>query len=393
MSDNRIDSVTEIEKPVSLEESEAPLYEFKVPFPPEITTSECITLKDGKIPTKSPNCFIIYRRAFQKELRAKGYVFKLNLVSAMASQSWQREPPNVKKIYKEFARQINVELVEMRATKNKSVPKETSDQDLKSTQIEGGFEQGFKQKKDTAVESHQNIPTLLPLSIPPIPRSRISPVLLDFLREDVKDTAVESHQNAPTLPFSIPPIPRSRISPVLLDFLQEDVYEAGIEFNWQANQMEDMENELFNTLNQSHESENQPEIPSYPFELAAQDNLNFNLYPLPLSSETVSSNDACTGLNDFNISILKYSQTPETATISSDIWLANNFAPEDNWESGWPMDIYQDETNLNFKNEINPQINEMSPRVFTNDLLFMDFMDHSPSLIVPSIFEDNQFTQ
>ncbi|CAG8464700.1 13484_t:CDS:1 [Ambispora gerdemannii] len=92
------------------------LDKIKVPFPPNITPEEVIILKNGKIPSKSPNCFIIYRRAFQKELRASGHLFKLNRVSVIASRAWEKEPTEVKKAYKEVARQVNYILVEMRAS-------------------------------------------------------------------------------------------------------------------------------------------------------------------------------------------------------------------------------------------------------------------------------------
>src|SRR6266487_629525 len=89
---------------------------IKVPFPPEMSPEECINIgKDGRIPTKPPNCFILYRRAFQKALRASGHVFKINIVSVMASESWQRESPEVKKHYKDIAQQVHGLLAAMRA--------------------------------------------------------------------------------------------------------------------------------------------------------------------------------------------------------------------------------------------------------------------------------------
>ncbi|CAG8498746.1 6281_t:CDS:1 [Ambispora leptoticha] len=104
-----------------------------VPFPPKLDPRECITLKkDGNIPLKSPNCFILYRLAFYNELRASGFNAKQKVISEMVSQSWQKEPLNVKKTYKELARKVHYELIKMRRhflglTDDISPPIETSD--------------------------------------------------------------------------------------------------------------------------------------------------------------------------------------------------------------------------------------------------------------------------
>ncbi|CAG8554791.1 14572_t:CDS:2 [Ambispora leptoticha] len=98
---------------VSEQQTELP--KFCVPFPPKITPEECIVLKDNKIPSKSPNCFIIYRRAFQKEIRENKCYFKLDYVSKLASETWKQEPHEVKTAYKEIAKQANYLLVNLRA--------------------------------------------------------------------------------------------------------------------------------------------------------------------------------------------------------------------------------------------------------------------------------------
>ncbi|CAG8464722.1 13485_t:CDS:2 [Ambispora gerdemannii] len=88
---------------------------IELPFPPTITPEEIINIKDGKIPSKPPNSFIIYRRAFQKQIKESGVLLKLNVVSALASEQWKKEPIEVKKAYKQLALQVNYALVEMRA--------------------------------------------------------------------------------------------------------------------------------------------------------------------------------------------------------------------------------------------------------------------------------------
>ncbi|CAG8531379.1 3249_t:CDS:2 [Ambispora gerdemannii] len=114
-----IDATNNKLSPTSLYEKqfdqETFLREIKVPFPPTLTPKEIIVVKDGKIPSKPPNSFIIYRRAFQKQCRESGYLLKLNIVSAMAAESWKDEPLEVKNAYKDLALQVNFVLVEMRA--------------------------------------------------------------------------------------------------------------------------------------------------------------------------------------------------------------------------------------------------------------------------------------
>ncbi|CAG8545527.1 5635_t:CDS:1 [Ambispora gerdemannii] len=91
------------------------LPKIDVPFPPNLDPRECITIKkDGNIPLKSPNCFILYRLAFYNELRASGFNAKQKIISEMVSLSWQKEPLIVKKTYKELARKVHYELIKMR---------------------------------------------------------------------------------------------------------------------------------------------------------------------------------------------------------------------------------------------------------------------------------------
>lgn len=92
---------------------------IRVPFPPNITVPECINIpRGGRIPTRPPNCFIIYRRAFQKALHESGYKFQINKVSALASESWQRESVQVKKYYKVLSGKANRHLIHLREKEN-----------------------------------------------------------------------------------------------------------------------------------------------------------------------------------------------------------------------------------------------------------------------------------
>ncbi|KAG9287287.1 hypothetical protein G9A89_008917 [Geosiphon pyriformis] len=92
-----------------------PIHNFKVPFPPKIVAKECITIKDGKLPSKAPNCFIIYRRAYQKEICERGHPYRLSLVSSMASGSWKYEPDEVKEVYRKLAKDATILLLNLRS--------------------------------------------------------------------------------------------------------------------------------------------------------------------------------------------------------------------------------------------------------------------------------------
>ncbi|CAG8606592.1 6899_t:CDS:1 [Ambispora leptoticha] len=93
---------------------------IELPFPPTITPEEIINIKDGKIPSKPPNSFLIYRRAFQKQINENGILLKLSIVSTLASEQWKKEPIEVKKAYKQLALQVSYALVEMRAMEVKA---------------------------------------------------------------------------------------------------------------------------------------------------------------------------------------------------------------------------------------------------------------------------------
>ncbi|CAG8716735.1 2245_t:CDS:1 [Racocetra persica] len=79
---------------------------IKLPFPPTIDPRDLITvLPDGRVPTRAPNAFIIYRRAFIEAARAEGYNFPMNVISSMTSQSWEQEPQFVKNEYRRLGKE------------------------------------------------------------------------------------------------------------------------------------------------------------------------------------------------------------------------------------------------------------------------------------------------
>ncbi|CAG8601035.1 9863_t:CDS:1 [Cetraspora pellucida] len=77
---------------------------IELPFPPKINPQDLVILHaDGRIP-KPPNAFIIYRKLFVETARASGYNLPMNIISSMASRSWEQESDEVKTEYKRIAK-------------------------------------------------------------------------------------------------------------------------------------------------------------------------------------------------------------------------------------------------------------------------------------------------
>ncbi|RIA85221.1 hypothetical protein C1645_741759 [Glomus cerebriforme] len=73
-------------------------------FPPPINPEDLIAQrKNGEVPSRSPNAFLIYRRVVVKELQAQNYAYKMTDVSSMASKFWKLEPDYVKQAYLRIA--------------------------------------------------------------------------------------------------------------------------------------------------------------------------------------------------------------------------------------------------------------------------------------------------
>ncbi|CAI2178549.1 8174_t:CDS:1 [Funneliformis geosporum] len=78
---------------------------IRVPFPPPIGESELQpTLKKGKLPIRATNQFLLYRTAYIKTMRENGYQdINMRVISKLASDSWNLEPPFVQQEYKSLA--------------------------------------------------------------------------------------------------------------------------------------------------------------------------------------------------------------------------------------------------------------------------------------------------
>ncbi|CAG8461885.1 835_t:CDS:2, partial [Scutellospora calospora] len=78
---------------------------FALPFPPTINPRDLIVPRpNGHVP-RPPNTFIIYRKLFFETARTFGYNLPMNIISSMASKSWDNESDNVKKEYKRIAKE------------------------------------------------------------------------------------------------------------------------------------------------------------------------------------------------------------------------------------------------------------------------------------------------
>ncbi|KAG9285214.1 hypothetical protein G9A89_004429 [Geosiphon pyriformis] len=88
---------------------------IQISFPPSLALQDCIIRKEnGDFPSKSPNCFILYRRAFHKELQRRGFKLKQKSISTMVSRSWKRLSPEIKQSFKDLAKQAHNELIVIR---------------------------------------------------------------------------------------------------------------------------------------------------------------------------------------------------------------------------------------------------------------------------------------
>ncbi|RGB35655.1 hypothetical protein C1646_759056 [Rhizophagus diaphanus] len=94
--------------------NEIPL--IKVPYPPELTVEDILSRRsEEKLRLRAPNQFFIYRLAYIRELKKIiGESISMTRISPQISSSWSREPPEVKKAYKELSALTENRLKEMR---------------------------------------------------------------------------------------------------------------------------------------------------------------------------------------------------------------------------------------------------------------------------------------
>ncbi|CAG8830165.1 20399_t:CDS:1, partial [Gigaspora rosea] len=100
-TDNLVTDSVIVSEPSTLDKEEI---RINVPFPPKINPRDLITLlPDGNVPTRTPNAFIIYRKALIEAIRAEGHNLPMSSISSIASKQWHKEPDFVKSEYKRLA--------------------------------------------------------------------------------------------------------------------------------------------------------------------------------------------------------------------------------------------------------------------------------------------------
>ncbi|GBC05559.1 hypothetical protein RclHR1_00630006 [Rhizophagus clarus] len=81
--------------------------QIKLPFPPRIDIKELIKPNKNGVKSKAPNCFMIYRQCYVREMRSQKFSYAMTDISGIISESWKREPSNVVQHYKDLAQKAN----------------------------------------------------------------------------------------------------------------------------------------------------------------------------------------------------------------------------------------------------------------------------------------------
>ncbi|CAG8444829.1 5981_t:CDS:1 [Acaulospora morrowiae] len=80
------------------------LLPIRPPFPPTISVEDLIISRpNGEKPSKASNAFMIYRKAYVRELHSRGINLQMTQISPIVSESWKKEPEGVKEEYKRLA--------------------------------------------------------------------------------------------------------------------------------------------------------------------------------------------------------------------------------------------------------------------------------------------------
>ncbi|KAF0441071.1 MATA-HMG [Gigaspora margarita] len=88
---------------------------IQVPFPPRVSVSRLVEKRlQAPAHSKSPNSFFIYRKAFLDEARTHNCKVKMTEISPIISESWKQQPPYVKNVYREIAKEVERLSVELR---------------------------------------------------------------------------------------------------------------------------------------------------------------------------------------------------------------------------------------------------------------------------------------
>ncbi|CAG8493728.1 3472_t:CDS:1 [Ambispora gerdemannii] len=173
---------------------------FRPPFPPLLDDNDLLIKRlsknrGGKIdkkPVKPPNAFIIYRRTYVKAAIAEGYKLPMTVISTMASQAWNYEPPVVKAEYKRIAKSVRLQHdIEY----PKSIPKQSRNDRSATKSIEAA-----KNNNDSYELNEQFNSSTESLSSPSLQDSDLftsppSSTLVDFDFSDLSFEPIDSLPN------------------------------------------------------------------------------------------------------------------------------------------------------------------------------------------------------
>ncbi|RGB35548.1 hypothetical protein C1646_667652 [Rhizophagus diaphanus] len=81
--------------------------QINIPFPPTITINELLTPRKNCIKSKAPNCFMIYRQNYVRELQNQKLSYAMTDISGIISDRWKNETPKVVEYYKNLAQEAN----------------------------------------------------------------------------------------------------------------------------------------------------------------------------------------------------------------------------------------------------------------------------------------------
>ncbi|CAG8464463.1 3866_t:CDS:1 [Diversispora eburnea] len=91
------------------------LLSINLPFPPVLSASEIAHKRiRSKICQKSPNAFFVYRKAFVDHLSKLSHKLKMTDVSRLVSHHWKCEKSEIKLVYENIAKEVEIELNNIR---------------------------------------------------------------------------------------------------------------------------------------------------------------------------------------------------------------------------------------------------------------------------------------
>ncbi|CAG8460785.1 3837_t:CDS:1 [Funneliformis caledonium] len=139
-----------------------------LPFPPHIDPNDLVVKsRDGKIPARVPNAFIIYRKVYIETARSQGYILPMTVISSIASRSWERESEIVKAEYKRLAK-------EAFDVRNEMLPKANRKRKREKWNIVS-FKKSAELRKSPALKAQKKPVRKAPIQTPQFPSPISSP--------------------------------------------------------------------------------------------------------------------------------------------------------------------------------------------------------------------------